>query len=45
VAILCVFPPIGLVNQAVKHRRLNGVLEPLDVLQRAASKGAENQDS
>lgn len=38
VAVLCIYPSIGLVNQVVEYRRLKGVLELLDVLQRAASK-------
>jgi hypothetical protein len=46
VVIVCIFPYIGLVNQVAEHRRLNGVLELLDVLERAAGKGtSENQDS
>ena len=40
VAILCIYPPIQLTIQVVEYRRLNGMLELLDVLERAASEGA-----
>ena len=46
VVMAFVFPYVGMVNQAAEYRRLKGLLELLDVLERAASKGAsENQDN
>ena len=46
VAQLVVFPYVGLVNLVAEYRRLNGILELLDVLERATSKGEpEDRDT
>jgi hypothetical protein len=45
-SIFLVYPPLQLMIQGAEYRRLNGVLELLDVLQRATSESApEDRDS